>query len=332
MLLSVANHYQIDIFTMGTDISKAFDSVDRGLLLAHFENDGWMRKDEIRMTRLLLAHTTIQVRVGKELSRTFDSFVGTLQGDALSTLIFIGYLAGAMNKIKINICASVPRLDSNLNLPAETSYVDDVDYHSTSAEHLEGVLQATDAEFPLWNLHLNKAKTERTRMFLAPTKSRCARCTRACPRQATCCDACNAWWHNECGGITNGLFAEFVADPTMQWVCPMCTEGTPPTQRGQESWRNTRHLGTLLDTAADINKRIQSANTAYASLYKLWFRKNIVTEEKRMQLFNAFVLPHFSYNVCTQALTLPLEKRIDAAHRKLLRRVIGVVFPKPNIQ
>ena len=327
MLTAMVIHYQIELHSLGTDISQAFDSVDRQHLLAFFESDGWMSPDECRMTRFLLANTTLQVRVGCTLSDPFDSTVGTIQGDALSILIFIGYLAGAQQNIKKAICNSIPSMDLALHLPNDTTYVDDADYHSTSCTHLEKVLTVADAEFPSWNMNLNIAKTERTRIFLAPTRNACARCAKPCHTNATCCDTCSSWWHNECAGITEQMFKLFVTDPTAHWVCSICISGDTPTSRGSEPWRKVRHLGSLLDTAADVSKRIQSANSAFATLNKMWMRRNLVSEKKRIQLFKAFVLPHITYNLCTQALTKPLENRMDVAHRKLLRRTIGVFYP-----
>ena len=327
MMIAVVMHFNIDIHWLGTDISQAFDSVERNTLLLFFERDGWMAEDELRVTRFLLANTTLQIRVGAALSASFRSDVGTLQGDALSMLIFIGYLAGAMQNVKIAISDSVPSLDRSLCIPAETSYVDDVDHHSTSQAHLETVLACTDVEFPKWNFKLNIGKTERGKLFVAPSASACVRCGRICRSQATCCDHCSTWWHNSCAGITQAQFQQFVVDPAAEWTCQLCVTGQAPTLRGQEQWRTTRHLGTLLDTASDVAKRITCANAAYATLTKVWLRRNLVNEERRIQLFKAFVLPHFMYNLCTQALTKPLEQRFDVAHRKLLRRLIGMAYP-----
>ena len=327
MLIALVSHFRIDIHALGTDISQAFDSVDRQALLTFFEKDGWMSSDECRITRLLLSNTTLQIRVGNTLSPTFPSFIGTIQGDALSILVFIGYLAGAMTNVMKAILSPVPKDDNALLLPPETSYVDDVDHISTSQAHLEEILTTTDTVFPLWNLHLNILKTERTCLTIAPTSMSCPRCARYCRTNATCCDLCSMWWHNECAGITEVQFRQFVTDPSAHWVCQTCTSGETPTSRGNEAWRKTKHLGSMLDSAIDIAKRIQHAYAAFATLHKVWLRKELVCEKKRVQLFNAFVLPHFLYNLCAQALTKPLEHRIDTAHRKLLRRLIGVVYP-----
>ena len=327
MLIATVMHFKIDIYSLGTDISQAFDSVDRGLLLEFFEAEGWMVEDELRMTRLLLADTTLQVRVGCALSDSITSAVGALQGDALSMLIFIGYLAGAVRNVKKVMTEPPPSLDLMLKFPADTSYVDDVDHHSTSAERLEKTLVSTETIFAKWKFQINRDKTERLHFFVGGSKQRCVRCSKACPINATSCDICASWWHNSCAGITQAQFQQFVLNPDEEWVCQLCVTGQAPTLRGEEPWRKARHLGTLLDTASDVAKRIQCATAAFATLNRVWPRRTLVSEMKRVHLFKAFVLPHFTYNLCTQALTRPLENRIDVAHRKLLRKLIGVVYP-----
>lgn len=57
-------------------------------------------------------------------------------------------------------------------------------------------------------------------------------------------------------------------------------------------------------------------------------RARIVSLPKRMQLFNAFILPHFIYNIGTQATNKHIETKLDAAHRKLLRRAAGIFYPE----
>ena len=44
-------------------------------------------------------------------------------------------------------------------------------------------------------------------------------------------------------------------------------------------------------------------------------------------LYNAYVTPVLTYNICTWALTKTEENKLDALHRKQLRSVIGVRYP-----
>lgn len=327
MLIATAAHFNIDIFTLGTDIALAFDHVDRNMLLDYFKTDGWMDDDQLRLTRVLLAHTTMQVRVRRTLSDVSDTNCGTIQGDALSMLAFVGYIAGAMRDVNKALASRLPVLDLRIVLPFETAFVDDLDRHSTQSSFLEEVLDVTEQHFAQWKLVLNKTKTDRYALSTAAPCTRCPACCKRCYTAATCCDICDFWWHNACAQITQDQLDAFLQDPTQLWTCPACTIGTAVTRRGKEKWRTTKHLGTLLDTAKDVDARIQRAGHAYAELFKLWSRHDKIKQETRIRLFKAFVMPHFHYNLAAQALTNRLEMKLDIAHRKLLRRLIRMVYP-----
>lgn len=327
MLIATVTHFNIDIYTLGTDISMAFDRVDRGKLLDYFKRDQWMDEDQLRMTRVLLANTTLQVRVRRVLSGVATTNCGTIQGDALSMLAFVGYIAGAMHDVRRALSNRLPVLDQRITLPFETAYVDDLDRHSTQRGFLEEVLIETECNFAGWNLELNKVKTERYALTVATTYTRCPACSKRCTTLTTCCDACDFWWHNACAKITSDQIEDFCRDPTQLWLCPSCLIGSAPIRRGAEPWRVVRHLGSKLDTAADVDVRIQRAGFAYAELFKLWTRRDLVCEKLRLRLFKAFVLPHFFFNLAAQALTIRLEHKLDTAHRRLLRRLIGMVYP-----
>lgn len=327
MLVAISAHYNVHIHSLGTDIAQAFDKVDRACLLTFLEEDGWMGPDELRMTRLLLANTTIQVRVSLTLSSRQRTSAGTIQGDALSMLLFVAYLAGAQRGVLRRIKHNIPDEDLLLRLPDQTAYVDDVDHISTSQAFLQHVLDITKEEFLQWELRLNLDKTERVEFFAALPSTRCPSCTKACRTSAVCCDQCNTWWHAACANVSRESFADFVADPSFTWICPMCLAGSPPVKRGQEKWRESKHLGICLDMHLETSRRIQKAGWAYAALQKLWIRRDLVSEDKRVRLFKAFVLPHFLYCLGALPLTVVFEKRLDAAHRRLLRRLLRVCWP-----
>lgn len=327
MLVAIISHYDVHIFGLGTDLTQAFDKVNRAKLLTLLKEGGWMGPDEIRITRYLLADTTIQVRVGNSLSSTSRTSAGTFQGDSLSMMLFVAYLAGAQWDVQALIRNHIPKLDKQVEIPLESAYVDDVDNHSFKKDFLEIVLNSTQQAYTNWDLSLNLAKTERTDFYMAPPTSKCPKCSSKCTVQACCCDQCGFWWHNACALISPSQFASFVANPTQTWYCPMCEAGAAPAQRGQEPWRSTKHLGIRLDATFETARRIQKAGWAYAALQKLWIRRDIVSECRRIRLFKAFVLPHFLYGLGALPLTSVLESRLDAAHRRLLRRLIRMAWP-----
>ena len=60
--------------------------------------------------------------------------------------------------------------------------------------------------------------------------------------------------------------------------------------------------------------------------------KNKISQNKKLRIFNAYILPILLYNCGTWSLTKTSEEKIDAFHRRLLRRVIDVFWPEkiPN--
>lgn len=56
-----------------------------------------------------------------------------------------------------------------------------------------------------------------------------------------------------------------------EWVDFGCTDGT---------WKSVRQLGSLIDTEADITRRIALASSAYGQLYTLWLRRGKVDEAR----------------------------------------------------
>ena len=99
------------------------------------------------------------------------------------------------------------------------------------------------------------------------------------------------------------------------------------TDRIEEEWRTTKKLGSLLGDAEDMLRRQQLATVAFGKLWTLWIRRSLVSEDLRIRLYNAFVLPILCYNCATWAPTKQQLSRIEAFHRKQLRALIGIVFP-----
>ena len=82
------------------DMSKAFDSVNRKLLLEELENT--IERDELHIIKSLL-NVTLQVKCGNELSEPFQTDTGAPQGDCASANEFTFYLAKALPVPQSNI-------------------------------------------------------------------------------------------------------------------------------------------------------------------------------------------------------------------------------------
>ena len=98
-------------------------------------------------------------------------------------------------------------------------------------------------------------------------------------------------------------------------------------EKGSEAWRNVKALGSLLGDQQDICRRKQQAATAFRRMMALWFRRTQVSENRRIRLYKAYVLPVLTYNIGTWGITQSEANRLDAFHRKQLRFLIGVFYP-----
>ncbi len=74
-------------------MSKAFDTVDRGVLYEDLRNV--LDKGELHMITMLLKEVRLQVKCRKTMGEQFSTNIGVPQGDCLSPVLFTLYLAKA---------------------------------------------------------------------------------------------------------------------------------------------------------------------------------------------------------------------------------------------
>ena len=79
------------IYLLILDMSKAFDTVCRSKLLTDLQEI--LEPDELHMMAVLISDVVLTVKVGKELGEQIKTEVGIAQGDCLSAVLFIFYLA-----------------------------------------------------------------------------------------------------------------------------------------------------------------------------------------------------------------------------------------------
>ena len=89
----------------------------------------------------------------------------------------------------------------------------------------------------------------------------------------------------------------------------------------------TKKLGSLLGDDEDVARRKQLANVAFHKMKSIWLRRHHVSEDLRLRLYNAFVVPVLLYNMGTWGLTQKQTDGLDSYHRKQLRQVIGIRWP-----
>ena len=121
-----------EYYIFGIDLSQAFDTVDRPLLINVFEKI--LNNDEIMMIRKLLTNTCLKVRWnGKSTQTPFKTNIGIPQGDGLSPILFTIYLEAALRTFKFKVTNHIKLDHSYTNLqpltPAKmVGYADDLDF------------------------------------------------------------------------------------------------------------------------------------------------------------------------------------------------------------
>ena len=166
-LLAKVQTVETKIYLDGIDMSAAFDTVDRAILLHIMES--FVDEDELRMTRLLLSNTTLEIRMnGNVKTEPFPSNVGSPHGDAFSGCLFTIYFEAALRKLRdeLNTNDVIPEhvycaqyIPPN---PEEAIYADDTDFINTSVTRRNKLLSIVSATLNAENLKVNNSKTEHT--------------------------------------------------------------------------------------------------------------------------------------------------------------------------
>jgi hypothetical protein len=177
--------YEGKYHVMKTDLSKAFDCIDRLLLLQIFEDNHIGGEDELRILRYLLTDTTLKAKIKQESGQQFKTSIGAPQGDALSPMLFIIYLEHIMREHR----RDHPMLERAEDITIQ--YADDAQYNlfdeDDEERHPEAVLDGCECgkcraehkqrtlptSMQNSNMQMNADKTERhdlTRQSIATSK------------------------------------------------------------------------------------------------------------------------------------------------------------------
>ena len=277
-----------NLYILLLDMSKAFDTVNRKLLLQELQKV--LQPDEIHLLSILTNRPSLAVTIDGEKGESFETYVGICQGDCLSAVLFIYYLACALE--------GNPDSQTSKDLKAflDVYYADDLTYASTSKQHREEIKTETPAKLEAYNLHVNITKTEEGE---APDR----RPPPPPPPPPLVDPKIKVLWS------------------CLDWLLP------PKTKAPDPSYKSIKLLGTKLDTKCDI---IARKAKVWDPIKKnnMFFRSRHLSASHKIRLYKSFVEPLLLYNSETWTLTKKMEEQLDSFHRRLLRIALNYRYPK----
>ena len=285
----ISSSYKVYILLL--DMSKAFDSVNRKILFEKLEMI--LEPDELHLLSILTKTPKLKIKVNQTYGELFETKIGIMQGDCLSAVLFIFYLACCLEKELQNI-------PNKQTLILNPKYSDDITYAATEKENIEYIKTEIPNILKQNNLKVNQSKTEEYTIPKPPPPP---------PSMETIIK------HKE----DRPLWSE------LDWV----VNKIPPEEIEDKTpnWRNCKLLGSLLDTGKDINRRRGLAINAMRKL-KFIFASSRISIELKLKSFNTYVASIFLYNSELWTLTKSAEDKIDSFHTRQLRYVIGITWPK----
>ena len=96
-LAAQTQRYKQVLEILEIDMSRAFDTIHRDRLMEVLKT--FLDEDELHLIRLLLSGTSLEARVNGSKPIPFSTTIGTPQGDGLSPVLFIVYLAAALRDL-----------------------------------------------------------------------------------------------------------------------------------------------------------------------------------------------------------------------------------------
>ena len=88
-----------------------------------------------------------------------------------------------------------------------------------------------------------------------------------------------------------------------------------------------KQVGSNLNPEIELKTRISKALYAMNSMSKIWLKGNPISQKTKLRLYKITVLPHLLYNIHAMALKGSELEQLNTAHRKHLRRILGIFWP-----
>ena len=93
-------------------------------------------------------------------------------------------------------------------------------------------------------------------------------------------------------------------------------------ENNNQSWRDTKKLGSLLGVEEDVSRRKVLALQCFKKLHNLWNRSHNVKTHIRLMAYKTIVESVLLFNGCTWALSTVQEDKLDTFQRRMLRQIL----------
>ena len=97
-IIAIAQMQDITIYVTGIDMSSAFDTIQRGQLIDIAKEI--LNKDEIRILRVFLAETILEVKIENAKATPFKSNIGWPQGESINGTLVTIYFNRVLQQIR----------------------------------------------------------------------------------------------------------------------------------------------------------------------------------------------------------------------------------------
>ena len=99
-----------------------------------------------------------------------------------------------------------------------------------------------------------------------------------------------------------------------------------------EEWRTNKVLGSLLCSTEYVRRRCQLGNVAFANYDKCWLKGPKIPLQTKLRLYDSLVVSVMLYNCNSWAVPNAALEKLDTTHRRHLRRILNVYWPRGKIR